>query len=199
MGYSCWIFFALIKVLVTGTSTGIGRAVTEYALAQGDRVVATLRKPEALVSLSTKYSSDPGSTVQSTGNKTRKTDMTIVLQRRCNASTNSHPCRRSRSGQLEHRLDHRGRRLREKYWSASRTRQNIREMELTRKHDMVPRLLARDEVFHRVELHSAYCQRRSSDRERPSPLTMFCLVGQNSCGTSSESTKIVMSFSSYPY
>ena len=33
----------------------MGKSVTEYALARGDRVVATLRKPEVLSSLSAKY------------------------------------------------------------------------------------------------------------------------------------------------
>lgn len=33
---------------ITGTSTGLGRALTEQALARGDRVVATLRNPAAL-------------------------------------------------------------------------------------------------------------------------------------------------------
>jgi NAD(P)-dependent dehydrogenase (short-subunit alcohol dehydrogenase family) len=34
--------------LITGTSTGLGRALTEAALARGDRVAATLRRPAAL-------------------------------------------------------------------------------------------------------------------------------------------------------
>ncbi|KIJ39282.1 hypothetical protein M422DRAFT_257888 [Sphaerobolus stellatus SS14] len=38
--------------LVTGASPGFERAVTEYVLAQGDIVVATLRKPEAIIDLS---------------------------------------------------------------------------------------------------------------------------------------------------
>ncbi|KIJ39277.1 hypothetical protein M422DRAFT_175456, partial [Sphaerobolus stellatus SS14] len=42
---------------VTGASSGLGRAVTEYVLAKGDIVVATLRKPEALADLSKKYDS----------------------------------------------------------------------------------------------------------------------------------------------
>ncbi|KIJ36480.1 hypothetical protein M422DRAFT_34260 [Sphaerobolus stellatus SS14] len=41
--------------LVTGTSSGLGRAVTEYVLAKGDIVVATLRKPEVIADLSAKY------------------------------------------------------------------------------------------------------------------------------------------------
>jgi NAD(P)-dependent dehydrogenase (short-subunit alcohol dehydrogenase family) len=36
---------------ITGTSTGIGRALTENLLARGDRVAATLRNPEALAGL----------------------------------------------------------------------------------------------------------------------------------------------------
>ncbi|KIJ39287.1 hypothetical protein M422DRAFT_257893, partial [Sphaerobolus stellatus SS14] len=43
--------------LVTGASSGLGRAVTEHALSKGDIVVATLRKPEALADLSKKYDS----------------------------------------------------------------------------------------------------------------------------------------------
>ncbi|KAF7795780.1 hypothetical protein EIP86_006947 [Pleurotus ostreatoroseus] len=43
---------------VTGTSSGFGRVATEHALAQGDVVVATLRKPEALDDLKAKYAAD---------------------------------------------------------------------------------------------------------------------------------------------
>ena len=45
------------SVSVTGASAGFGRTVTEHALQQGDKVVATLRKPEALSSLLSKYPS----------------------------------------------------------------------------------------------------------------------------------------------
>jgi NAD(P)-dependent dehydrogenase (short-subunit alcohol dehydrogenase family) len=41
--------------LITGTSSGLGLATTEAALAQGDIVIATLRKPEALASLVERY------------------------------------------------------------------------------------------------------------------------------------------------
>ncbi|KAF8996889.1 hypothetical protein BDQ17DRAFT_1544556 [Cyathus striatus] len=41
--------------LVTGSSSGLGFAVVNYALSKGDIVVATLRKPEALSKLSAKY------------------------------------------------------------------------------------------------------------------------------------------------
>ena len=41
--------------LVTGSSSGIGLAVVEQLLAQGDRVAATLRKPQALSHLKTRY------------------------------------------------------------------------------------------------------------------------------------------------
>ncbi|KIJ39285.1 hypothetical protein M422DRAFT_175313, partial [Sphaerobolus stellatus SS14] len=41
--------------IVTGSSVGLGRAVTEYALSQGDIVVATLRKPEVLADLASRY------------------------------------------------------------------------------------------------------------------------------------------------
>lgn len=42
---------------VTGASAGLGCAVTEHALQQGDSVVATLRKPEVLSDLLAKYPS----------------------------------------------------------------------------------------------------------------------------------------------
>lgn len=34
--------------LITGTSTGLGKVLTEKLLAKGDRVVATVRKVDAL-------------------------------------------------------------------------------------------------------------------------------------------------------
>lgn len=40
---------------ITGTSTGIGRALAETALAKGYKVVATARKPEVLADLAEKY------------------------------------------------------------------------------------------------------------------------------------------------
>jgi len=40
---------------VTGSSVGLGRSTVEHLLAQGDKVVATLRKPPALSDLSAKY------------------------------------------------------------------------------------------------------------------------------------------------
>lgn len=40
---------------ITGTSTGLGRLLTEHLLARGDRVVATLRKPGALDGLLAQY------------------------------------------------------------------------------------------------------------------------------------------------
>ncbi|KAI0671258.1 NAD(P)-binding protein [Trametes maxima] len=40
---------------ITGTSTGLGRALTELALEKGDNVVATLRKPSALAPLTATY------------------------------------------------------------------------------------------------------------------------------------------------
>lgn len=43
------------RLLVTGTSTGFGRSLTAYLLKQGHKVVATLRKPEALDDLATQY------------------------------------------------------------------------------------------------------------------------------------------------
>lgn len=41
--------------LITGASSGFGRAMTEYVLAKGDIAVATLRKPEALDDLVSKH------------------------------------------------------------------------------------------------------------------------------------------------
>src|SRR3954470_3252604 len=41
--------------LITGSSRGLGRALTEAVLAAGDRVVATARKPEQLDDLVDKY------------------------------------------------------------------------------------------------------------------------------------------------
>ncbi|EMD37837.1 hypothetical protein CERSUDRAFT_154754 [Gelatoporia subvermispora B] len=43
---------------ITGASTGFGRAMTELVLKNGDIAVATLRKPEVLDELSTRYSAD---------------------------------------------------------------------------------------------------------------------------------------------
>ncbi|KAG2033191.1 hypothetical protein BDR03DRAFT_702116 [Suillus americanus] len=43
---------------ITGTSSGFGRFMTEYALNQGDIVVATLRKPQVLSDLAARYSAD---------------------------------------------------------------------------------------------------------------------------------------------
>lgn len=40
---------------ITGTSSGFGRLLTERLLAQGDRVAATLRRPEALEGLHERY------------------------------------------------------------------------------------------------------------------------------------------------
>ncbi|CAM4061778.1 NADP-dependent 3-hydroxy acid dehydrogenase YdfG [Pedobacter westerhofensis] len=40
---------------ITGTSTGLGRILTEKLLEQGHRVAATLRKPEAISDLKDKY------------------------------------------------------------------------------------------------------------------------------------------------
>ncbi|OBZ75167.1 hypothetical protein A0H81_04957 [Grifola frondosa] len=40
---------------VTGSSSGLGKALVEEILAANERVVVTLRKPEALSSLSEKY------------------------------------------------------------------------------------------------------------------------------------------------
>ena len=43
---------------VTGASTGFGRDMTEWALKQGDIVVASARKPESLNDLKTSYAAD---------------------------------------------------------------------------------------------------------------------------------------------
>lgn len=40
---------------VTGCSSGFGLCITDYALQKGDKVVATLRKPEVLSELAAKY------------------------------------------------------------------------------------------------------------------------------------------------
>jgi len=40
---------------ITGTSTGLGKALTEKLLAQGNRVAATVRKPDALKELKEQY------------------------------------------------------------------------------------------------------------------------------------------------
>ncbi|GAA6005759.1 hypothetical protein JCM10207_005324 [Rhodosporidiobolus poonsookiae] len=45
-------------ILITGTSSGVGRSLVEAALARGEIVVATLRKPEALDDLKSKYGSE---------------------------------------------------------------------------------------------------------------------------------------------
>ncbi|KIJ61448.1 hypothetical protein HYDPIDRAFT_159481 [Hydnomerulius pinastri MD-312] len=41
--------------LITGASSGFGRSMTEHVLLQGDKVVATLRKPEMLDDLAARY------------------------------------------------------------------------------------------------------------------------------------------------
>ena len=41
--------------LITGTSSGFGRTLTELALERGDNVVATVRKPSALGYLQERY------------------------------------------------------------------------------------------------------------------------------------------------
>lgn len=41
--------------LITGSSTGFGRALTEAVLKHGDRVVATARKPEQLQDLAAQH------------------------------------------------------------------------------------------------------------------------------------------------
>jgi len=41
--------------LITGTSSGFGRTLTELALERGDNVVATVRKPSALDDLKERY------------------------------------------------------------------------------------------------------------------------------------------------
>lgn len=44
--------------IVTGTSSGLGKCFVEAVLASGERVVATLRKPEVLAHLKNKYTSE---------------------------------------------------------------------------------------------------------------------------------------------
>jgi short-subunit dehydrogenase len=41
--------------LITGTSSGFGRTLTELALERGDNVAATVRKPSALDDLKERY------------------------------------------------------------------------------------------------------------------------------------------------
>ena len=41
--------------LITGSSTGFGRAIAEAVLAKGGRVIATARKPEQLDNLVDRY------------------------------------------------------------------------------------------------------------------------------------------------
>jgi len=41
--------------LITGTSSGLGRILTEKLLARGDRVAATVRNPDALAGLAARY------------------------------------------------------------------------------------------------------------------------------------------------
>ncbi|KIJ58524.1 hypothetical protein HYDPIDRAFT_44432, partial [Hydnomerulius pinastri MD-312] len=43
---------------ITGSSTGFGREMAELLLRRGNKVIATLRKPEALAPLASKYSRD---------------------------------------------------------------------------------------------------------------------------------------------
>jgi NADP-dependent 3-hydroxy acid dehydrogenase YdfG len=47
-----------LSILILGAASGFGLKTTEAALAQGDKVVATLRNPEALDSLRAKYPAD---------------------------------------------------------------------------------------------------------------------------------------------
>ncbi|KAH7915491.1 NAD(P)-binding protein [Hygrophoropsis aurantiaca] len=63
--------------LITGSSTGLGRAVTELLLENGEIVVATLRKPEALSDLITKYPAQKLLVVQL--DVKRKTDVDIAF------------------------------------------------------------------------------------------------------------------------
>jgi len=44
--------------LITGASSGIGRAITEHVLSRGDIVVATMRKPSAIADLAATYGRD---------------------------------------------------------------------------------------------------------------------------------------------
>lgn len=46
------------SITVTGTSVGLGRAAVLHLLEKGDKVIATLRKPEALADVSAKYPTD---------------------------------------------------------------------------------------------------------------------------------------------
>ena len=50
--------YLTIFCIVTGASTGFGRLLTELVLKNGDRAVATLRKPEVLADLASKHGKD---------------------------------------------------------------------------------------------------------------------------------------------
>jgi len=52
------VFHRLSNLAVTGASSGIGRAITERVLKQGDIVVAALRKPSAIADLVSAHSRD---------------------------------------------------------------------------------------------------------------------------------------------
>src|SRR5690242_20379228 len=45
--------------LISGASSGLGRLMTERLLARGDRVVATVRRPQALEDLKRQYGDRP--------------------------------------------------------------------------------------------------------------------------------------------
>ena len=49
------MYYPALTLPVTGCSSGFGLCITEHALQKGDRVVATLRKPEVLSELAVKY------------------------------------------------------------------------------------------------------------------------------------------------
>ena len=50
-----WTILSAHQNSVTGCSSGFGLCITEHALQRGDKVVATLRKPEVLSDLAAKY------------------------------------------------------------------------------------------------------------------------------------------------
>ncbi len=58
LGFMLFAVRRLIVLAVTGTSTGLGRAIAEVALDKGEIVVATARQPASLDDLAKRYPKD---------------------------------------------------------------------------------------------------------------------------------------------
>ena len=58
MNTSAYNFPGSLWSSVTGCSSGLGLNLTQAVLAKGERVIATLRKPEAIAHLAEKYSKE---------------------------------------------------------------------------------------------------------------------------------------------